>query len=339
MQLLLEAALLKKPEALASWQSYLQQNDLQTIDHSAIVLLPMIYRNLQEESHPLCKSIYRHTWASNQSLWARTLPTLHKLLDAGIEKIALLKGMALILDHYRDFGIRVIGDIDILIDPAHLPLAHSLLIEWGYRCIHPRFDPQNPSQLSRWHAVNYIHPSGLNLDLHWSLLLETAPALTAEILKSIPPGIHSASPTDLFFQTCIHGYKKSTGPLIRWVPDALTLLNHSSIDFSRLFKLAQDIHLTLSFSSALTHLIQHFGAEVPPFHPQPSRNEVREFRANLRGNIYLAAYYRARLRKRSLIHYLQHTANLTSAWMIPFYAPCWVLKRLYRLLKRRLPSS
>lgn len=338
MQLLLDAALLKKPEALASWQTFLQQNDIQTIEHSALVLLPLVYRNLQEESHPLCKSIYRHTWVSNQSQWANALPTLNKLLDAGIEKIGILKGMALILDHYRDFGVRVIGDIDILIDPYHAPLAHSLLLDWGWRCVLPRFDPKNPFQLSRWHAVNYIHPSGLNLDLHWSLILESTPALTKEILKGIPPGIHSLDPTDLFFQTCIRGNKKSTAPLIRWVPDALTLLSHSSVDFPRLFKLAEDHHVTLSLSSALTYLTKSFGATIPPFNPQTSPYEVREFRANLRGNIYLAGYYRARLRNHSLIHYLQHTANLTSPWMIPFYAPCWVCSRLYRFLKKRLRS-
>lgn len=331
MQLLLKAALLSKPQALTSWHAYLEQTDLQTIDHSSSSLLPLVYRNLREESHPLCKSAYRHTWALNQTLWKNTLPTLHKLLNAGVEKIVLLKGIALILNHYRDFGVRTLGDIDILIDRSHVFLAYSVLIDSGWDCKLRRFDPQNPKQLSRWHATNFTHPLGLNLDLHWSFLLESTPTLDSEVLQAVPSGIHAASPTHLFFQTCIHGYKKSTAPLIRWIPDSLALLK-SSIDFPRLFEVARNSHLSLPFSSALAHLSSQFDVRIPLFAPQPTLLETLEFRANLQGQIYLAGYYRARLRKHSLIRYLQHTANLSSPWLVLPYAPYWVLKRLYRLL-------
>lgn len=332
MQLLLEAALFEKPRALNAWHTYLAQNNLQTIDHASTTLLPLIYRNLREESHPLCKSTYRHTWLSNQIFWAKTLPILQNLLNAGIKKIALLKGMAMILYHYRDFGARVIGDIDILIDRDHLPLAYSLLTSSGWRCELKGLDPENSDQLIRWHAANFTHPSGLNLDLHWSLLLESIPALANDVLETIPPGIQPANPTHLFFQTCIHGYKKSTAPLIRWIPDALTLLK-SPIDFPLLFEVAKASHLTLTLSSALAHLSHYVSHPLPTFSPTSNPLEVREFRANLRGNIYLAGYYRARLRNHSLLHYLQHTANLSSPWLVPLYAPYWLFKRIYRFLR------
>lgn len=332
MQLLLEAALFEKPRALNAWQSYLAENNLQTIDHASTTLLPLVYRNLKEESHPLCKSAYRHTWLSNHNLWIKTLPILQNLLSAGIKKIVLLKGMAMILYHYRDFGVRVIGDIDILIDRSHLSLAYSLLISSGWRCELKRFNPENSAQLTRWHAANFTHPSGLNLDLHWSLLLESIPALTQGVLEAIPPGIQPASPTHLFLQTCIHGYKKSTAPLIRWIPDALTLLK-SPIDFPLLFDLAKASHLTLPLSSALAHLSHYVRSPLPTFIPNPNPLEVRELRANLSGNVYLAGYYRARLRNHSLLHYLQHTANLSSPWLVPLYAPYWLFKRIFRFFR------
>jgi hypothetical protein len=330
MQLLLEAALLEKPRALASWRAFLAQNDLQTVDHAATTLLPLVYQNLQEESHPLCKSIYRHTWVSNQTLWARTLPTLHKLLDAGVEKIVLLKGMAMLLNHYPNFGVRVIGDIDILIDPAHLPRAYSTLIALGWSCKFWKLNLQKPSQFSLWHAANFIHPSGLHLDLHWSLLLECTPTLTSELLQHYSPGIQPANPTHLLFQTCVHGNKKSSAPLIRWIPDALTLLK-TPIDFPALFALAQRTHLTLPLSASLSYLATHFNASIPPLPCKPTFLERCEFRANLRGHICLAAYFRSRLQKQPLFHYLQSAANLTSPWFIPLFAPYWVIRRLYRL--------
>ncbi|MEM7175963.1 MAG: nucleotidyltransferase family protein [Chlamydiota bacterium] len=334
MQRLLEAALFDKPRALASWNAYLAATDLQKADHAETTLFPFVYRNLREQSHPICKSTYRHTWAFNQHIWAKTRPVLCELLAAGVEKIALLKGMAMILDYYRDFGVRIVGDIDILIDPLHLPLTYAVLTKSGWRCAMPRFDPHSHHRRARWNAAGFVHPSGLNLDVHWSLLLETAPANHHQFLDKLSPGIQAADPTDLFFQTCIHGYKKSAAPLIRWVPDALTLLRQSAVDFSRLFQLAHAFHLTLPLSRALGYLSSHFDAAIPPFCPKPCQAEVREFNANARGRIYLAGYYRARLYNHSLAHYLQQTANLPSAWLIPLYGPFWLLKRLYRLIAR-----
>jgi hypothetical protein len=332
MQLLLEAAVLDKPKALISWRTYLTQNNLQEVGHTDITLFPLVYRNLKGQSHPLCKSIYRHTWASNQTLWAKTLPFLQKLNESGIEKIVLLKGMALVLHHYRDFGARVMGDIDILIDRKYITQAFSTLLKMGWICTMPRFNPENPHQLHRWNGVNLTHTSGLNLDLHWSFLLESNLELDREIINAQSPGIQPLEPTALFFQTCIHGNKKSTAPLIRWIPDALTLLQ-SSIDFTKLFTMAKNAHLTLPLSRALSHLSTNFGAPVPQMTPEPTTLEIRELNANLKGNIYLAAYFRSRMRNRSLFHYLQHTANLPSLWLVFPYIPYWILKRIYRLIK------
>lgn len=333
MQHLLESAIFPPKKAIISWKKFLEHNDLQILDSKATSLLPLVYCNLKENSHPLCKSIYRYTWLKNQSLWQKTLPTLQKLFDAGIEKIAILKGMAMILSHYKDFGARTLGDIDFLIDPVHVPLAHKLLSSWGWECKLPRFNPQNPYQLTRWHSANYTHPSGLYLDLHWSLLLETPPALTQAVLQSIPQGIHPVGSNFLFFQTCIHGYKKSTAPLIRWIPDAVYLLKNP-IDFPFLFKLAKEARLTLPFSSALTVLKNFCPMHIPTFSLKPSLTEKLELWANMKGRTYLAGYFRSRLRGESLLHYLQHTANLPTVWHVPLYAPYWIVKRIGDLLHR-----
>jgi hypothetical protein len=118
--------------------------------------------------------------------------------------------------------------------------------------------------------------------------------------------------------------------LIRWVPDAVTILKCSKIDFPKLFELAKSSHLTLPLSSALKYLSNTFPDQIPPFSLKPSLIETLELKANLQGRIYLAGYFRARLKGYSLLHYLQHTANLSSPWHIPLYAPYWILKRIYR---------
>lgn len=333
MHLLLEAALLEKEKALISWAQYLRQNDLQKISHGEASILPFVYRNLKEKSHPLCKSIYRHTWAANQTLWNQIQPLLHQFLCAGIEKIIVLKGMALILEHYRDFGCRTLGDIDILMDRAHLFAAYSILIENGWTCKVSVRDLQNPHVLARWHAAHFTHASGLHLDLHWSFLLEGNAFLDTELLRVSPLGIHAAPPTFLLLQACVHGNKKSSAPLIRWIPDAMILLE-SPIDFPYLFHLAQSCFLSAPLLYGLRFLLHHFNASIPPLPLSPTPIERAEFQANMRGRPYLAGYYRARLRNQSVFDYLQHTARLSSPWLIPFYAPFWAVKRLYRYFLR-----
>ena len=74
-----------------------------------------------------------------------------------------------------------------------------------------RFDLKNERHLRRWHALNFTHSSGVNLDLHWSLIQENCPVMDELVLrdaKQLNPEsrtLYLPNPTDLFFQTCVHG--------------------------------------------------------------------------------------------------------------------------------------
>jgi len=102
---------------------------------------------------------------------------LKELLDSGIGKVVLLKGMAMTLHYYRDFGVRVMGDIDVLIAKEQLPIVLPLLQSAGWQQFGTRFDLTNPDHLRRWHALSFTHPKGMNLDLHWSFIQENSPEL------------------------------------------------------------------------------------------------------------------------------------------------------------------
>lgn len=359
--LLLQAALCDEPEARAAWNKYAQTVDLQKADHASLSLLPLVYRNLKADDAPhmkLCKGKYRHTWCSNRSAWDKMNPLLTAWAAAGVEQIVLLKGMAMTLHWYRDFGVRVMGDIDLLVRKKHLPFIARSLFASGWETKFSRFDIENPDHLQRWHALNFIHPDGSHLDLHWSLIEENAHDLDAALFApAIPlspekPWLSVLCPTDQLFQVCIHGVKPSPVPLIRWVADAMTLLKSAPIDEERLVFFAQRAHVCLPLSKALRFLSQTFGAPLSnatlsALEASPTLHlEAREHRALVRGRHILSGWYRFCLQRGAfaasrffhLPKYLQLTARLPSLWHLPFYVPYWLCKRLARFAAKKLPS-
>jgi hypothetical protein len=355
---LLQACLLSGALAQEAWKKWTQRVDINKVDPASRNLLPLVSRNQalpQDFILKKCAGTYRQAWVENQLKWNQTIPILKQLQKGGIDQIVLLKGIALVLQTYCNFGVRAFGDIDILIDRAHVSNADSILRNSGWKQkVWFGLDFKNPKHLSRWHALNYVHPDGMNLDLHWSLLEEVSPALDEAVLRDarkISVGdlcLHVPNPTDLLLHACVHGLKYSPTPLIRWIADAMTLLKASKaeIDWERLVDLATKARATLPISTALTYLNDHFDAGVPQTIIQklqaipPARLERLEYRSNLHGNGDLARWHRycmnqgyltLRSRLSHIIEYLQTTARLKSPWLIPFYGLYWIMKRLRRL--------
>ncbi len=349
---LLRACFLSERPAQEAWKRWTQSTDIENIDPVCHRLLPLIFRNpsLQDCEDPIflkCKGVYRQTWTANQVRWRAVRPLLEQLLDAGMDKIILLKGMAMILHYYQDFGMRVLGDIDILVKRDQLPLIGPILSTSGWKqsSPRPRFDLNNPEHLNRWHSLNFQR-SGVDIDLHWSFIEENCRELDDAVLKdALPSGrFYIPNLTDLLLQTCVHGIKYSPVPLIRWIPDAMIILKRSEIDWDRLVELGKKARLCLPLSSALQFLVDEFNAPIPKnaLHRlkevSPSRLERLEYKYNLIENGNIAAACRYCLNRgyhtlsRQVLHlhkYVQVTARLPSAWLVPFFALYWLFKRLH----------
>ncbi len=356
---LLKASLLSGDSAREAWQQWSRQIDFDQIDPASYKLLPLVFRNpalerIQDPIFSKCRGVYRQTWVENQLRWKKILPILMQLLDANVGKIVLLKGIAMILHYYRDFGIRVIGDIDILIDRERLPIADRFLRHSGWLPNTVRVDLKNKEHLERWHALNFTCGSELQLDLHWSFIQENSPQMDVQVLAEateIHNHLYVPNSTDLFLQTCVHGAKQSPVPLIRWIADAMTILKHSKIDWERFEKLAKIAHVCQPLSLALQFLVREFHADIPQEMAQVLKSstslhlEILEYRFHARGYPEVADWYRYCLNRgylsmgRQFLHlgkYLQITARLRSPLFIPFFAVYWIFKRLRRL---RLPFN
>lgn len=352
-QLLLQAALFSGPKALKAWETWMSQVDFDKIDPASYQLLPLVSRNpalvdSEEGILQKCKGIYRQVWVTNHLNWTMISPTLQQL--AKENKVILLKGIAMILHHYKDFGVRVLGDFDIFIERSQLSIAVAFLRAQGWKPkMAPRFDLTNPEHLNRWHALHFTNAQGINLDLHWSFIQENVPLLDQAVFTHAQPllsGLLCPSATDLLLQVCVHGMKQSPVPLIRWVADAVTLLKHSAIDWDRLLLLARQAHVCQPLSLALRYLVEEFNAPIPPdFLEQlkcapTHRLDHLEYWCHARTYPNLAAWCRSCLNKKHLtiaqqiLHlpkYLQSTARLKSLWQVPFFTLFWAIKRLLRL--------
>nr|WP_301334409.1 nucleotidyltransferase family protein [Solimonas sp. SE-A11] len=80
-----------------------------------------------------------------------------------------LKGVALSWLLYRDIGARQSGDIDMMVDTDHVLPAIEIILRLGYS---PATSlPQRSLHWREWmrsvHHINFVHPRGLYLELHW----------------------------------------------------------------------------------------------------------------------------------------------------------------------------
>lgn len=348
---LLKAALLTGPIGNEAWARWSHSIDLDQMDPASYKLLPLLVRNRVETGLVFEKSkgVYRKTWVENHVHWQKMRVLFEGLIDAGVSQIVLLKGMALLFSTYRDFGMRVMGDIDILVEKKDLQIAIPFLLRVGWTYYWPRFDFQNEAHLTRYHALNFTHPEGGRLDLHWSFIQENSAWVDRAVFQQVIPlsmqKLYVPCPSDLLLQALVHGVKYSAVPLIRWIGDAVTLIRNAPIDWDRLCEMAIGARVVESVFLALQYLEEQFEVKIPPTimerlkqHPL-LRIERLESWFHARGYPRSADWCRYCLNRGhvsllsqilQLPRYWQATARLRSLWQIPVFAPYWIFKRFRR---------
>ncbi len=117
--LLLKSALLQGEEAAESWNKYYSDFNYKKVDPVCNKIIPLLYVNLKKHNieTPLLKefkNIYNITWYKNKLLFNKLFLAIEALSNAGIEAMPL-KGMALTLAYYKDFGLRPMNDFDLFI--------------------------------------------------------------------------------------------------------------------------------------------------------------------------------------------------------------------------------
>jgi len=267
--LLLKAALLPKEKALPAWEKYTKLVDLQKTDHVSTTQFPLVYNNLKQSETPAlvtCKSKYRHTWSYNQLHLAKAKQVQNQLHALSIPT-CFLKGSSLILGYYKDPGLRVIGDVDLLVPRNLAKEAIESLISSGWVIPESELFGSLENLIERMHGVQFKSPDNFIIDLHWSVL--SGGGLDPLIANFTPRTQKIDSHTllcaeDLLLHTFFHGLKYSPVPLIRWVSDATTILKKSpQFDWSYFFAQAKQLRIELIVHMALDFLEWHGFVDLP----------------------------------------------------------------------------
>jgi hypothetical protein len=272
-ELLLRAALLKGEEAIEAWRQWKSGVDIERLDPASHRILPLLYRNLlslgvEDLSMGKYKGVYRQTWYRNQLLFHSLASVVRSFRDADIETI-VLKGAALIVLNYKDYGLRPMNDFDILIHTHQVSAAINLLRVLGWTPVD--FEPTE-GYISVSYSHGFRNGKGQELDLHWHVLSQSREMDADKDFwdGAIAVDIHGVAtralnPADQLLHVCIHGARWNYTPPFRWVADAAIILNteRSEFDWDRLIDQSRQRRLVLPLKESLNYLNKSIDIPIP----------------------------------------------------------------------------
>jgi hypothetical protein len=272
-RLLLDAALRPGERGVAAFRDWRTRvSPEEDFGGNVFRLLPLVYHQLhsQRVDDPLMarlKGVYRRSWFESHRLFHATAPLVAKLAASGCE-ILILKGAPLVLSYYRNHALRPMADLDLMVRESQLPTAIAALRESGYVGVR-----LVTSDLVRFqHALQFVHPDGAQIDLHWHVLFEAASASADQVFwAATEPGefmgtpVRQPDPTSLLLQVVVHGIRANEETPIRWIPDALTImrLRGGEIRWQQLVELATSCRLRYRLALGLAYLKETFEAPIP----------------------------------------------------------------------------
>ena len=244
-----------------------------TFDAAMVRLLPFIYNRWKGfASNSLIEAgqrAYLATWRQNRERMTALREVLTGLRQAGIECM-ILKGAALTLRHYRDYGLRDMGDFDIMVHPWDTGRALGFMLRNGWEAEGNCTAESIARQARVRHAWQFSRGETEHCDLHWRPLSQcNAPNISKLFWQGSEMGdlnglpVKVPGPTDLFFHVCVHAMHWEWTPNLYWFADALVLLGQGRVDWDRAGELARASQMTARFAAALQELRCRFAVSTP----------------------------------------------------------------------------
>jgi hypothetical protein len=293
-ELLLQAAL-QDPEAghraLELWR---RKIDGRRLDAGVHRLLPLVYRNLASHwrEDPFLASlqaVYRKTWSQNRIRLRTLRDLLIRFQGEGIDPM-VLKGGALMVLAYRDFGVRPMTDLDLLVKPEAARRTVQCLHAWGWKSSlnHPEL------LMDIRHGDEFVAADGQRVDVHWNVLQECCgPGSNDDFWRQAIPceigdiACKSLCAADQLLHVIVHGARWSLVQPVSWVADATALIRAAgaSIDWDHFVQQVRSRRLVAPVTQALEYLSARRWAEIPLRSLDALRQEPVPFRERLEHRI------------------------------------------------------
>ncbi len=249
------------------------------IAYASFRMLPLLYNNLHTQGvkdalMPRLKGMYRKSWSNNHLLFHKTAKVL-KLLHSNEIPTIVMKGIALTIEVYKNYSVRPMADMDILVPLAQSGKTIDILKNEGWILQNEQYLEFN---LKYGRSATFHDSEKTELDLHWHPIFEAHDNISKDDFWDSSVSLEVAGEktrafclTDNFFHTIVHGLRYNPEPPIRWVADAFTILNSEDciIDWNRLLRHTKKFRVSLQMKDALNYLIENFQAQV-------SRNFLEE---------------------------------------------------------------
>jgi hypothetical protein len=274
--LMLRATLVPGAAGRDAAMKWLPTANIDRLGKSSRRLMPLLYDRLRMEGidHPILrvlKGVKRHTWYNNRLLFHEAGQTIQDLRAAGIE-VMLIKGAALTLAYYGDYGLRPMEDLDFMIrgDSVVAALDRMQKQGWVPEC-RASAEFVRKRLLNHRTALHMRNSSGRDLDLHWHLLTfclgPDADIPFWEASREINfegQTVRTLDPADDLLHALVHGASWDAISPIRWIPDALVIIRETpNLQWDRLVEQAGQRQLSKLVSESLRYLSTEFGSDVP----------------------------------------------------------------------------
>ncbi len=262
------------PEIFCEWVDSLDLNEHDVFDTATYRLIPALYQRMHAlgVTHPAMarfKGIYRRAWSENHRLFYATAPIIAEMEANGI-KTMLLKGAPLLIDYYKNYAVRPMSDIDVAIHAEHFNEATLILNRHGWH----RVETAQDDDLKYRHSMLFRDQNGLELDLHWHFMFEAGNTDADEAFwKSAVnldfTGVSTLQPSAALslLLIVVHGLRFNAMPPIRWVPDALAIIDKArdEIDWSSLLDFAIRNRVSYRLGLGLGYLLDNWNAPIPQY--------------------------------------------------------------------------
>jgi len=272
----LHAALSDGPRAIEAWTRWQNAGHLDKMPGDAYRLMPLVHAHLVAVGYEgkelgLVKGIRRRLWVEGEQRVYTALPFL-KDLTQRFGKLIFLKGAPLAALIYKDFGMRPMSDLDVLVEEEVALAVVQHLVAGGWQMvIHPQPRTVDQEFMSFRHGMGFKHACGVELDVHWHLsYLGTRPGLDKIVREAAEPfnlkGLNcwTLCPTDHLFHAMVHGILYNPFPASRWIADAMWIMRSDrAVDFKRIEELARHYDVSPHVKAAISLLKNEFGAEIP----------------------------------------------------------------------------
>lgn len=279
MGILVEAAYHVDPIIAARrWEEWKESTpDLDTIDWQTARVLAqsatsLSSRGIESTNVATLKGVRQFDWALGENHLHDVRPFLNALAQAGIP-VMVIKGAALLLSALNVGTTRLMADIDMLIEPAHIDnvLDVAASVGWGIKRPLSR-EHFREILLSSKHSFSLTNGEKSEVDLHtFALLLNRCPdhdlMLWARGTKARFGDVDVLVPsvTDMLVVTIGRGLLYNPRPLAVWVGDSISLIESGAVDWDIFLEEIERRDLATFAYAGIEYISQVLGRPVPAY--------------------------------------------------------------------------